>query len=190
MITFLRSDAKTELLRRDPTLADMDSTKWSAKVLVALKVALAEYQSNLIQTNDPWIRKSTLGGTAPVTGSSIITTTIGDVFQIAEAADSIGVADNTIWVEIQSSGTYKEAPRLNIDSIIVGGAGETIIAFHEEKGIIILYIKDGTFTPPARVHYEYYRGLVPTAIDADTLDIKPEDFSSFIDSVAAIIATA
>jgi hypothetical protein len=190
MITFTQSDLKTELLRRDPTLNDLDSTKLDNKIAVGQKVALSQNQANYMQTNDSFGKSNTLGGTAPTTGSTpTISTTAYDVFQIAIISGAIKVADNSIWVEIQSTGTFLEVTRIEIDNYVVTGGSATVYGFYETNGFINLVVKDATFTPPARVHYNYWRGLTPTASTSDPLDIKPQDFSTFCDAVQAVIAT-
>lgn len=186
MIAFLQSDLTTELQRRDPTLADLDSTKFDNKRNTAEKVALAGYQSNLVQNGDGWAKKTTLAAYLTTGSSPDIVTTVADVYKIALPADAIEVAGNTIWLEIETTGTFLPIPRVEIDAIV---PSTTTIAFHEVKGFIILEAKIGQFTPPARVHCEYWRGLVPTASGSDPIDIKPQDFGTFCDAVASLIRT-
>lgn len=185
MIIFTRTDLTTEQVRRNPTLADIDSTIKTAKLLVGEKIALCEYQKNMIQTDDGFAKGDTFS--APLsTGTAVANTTVADVYKIALPAAAHAVAGDTIWVDIAASGTFLAVPRMAMGSVI---PGTTLYSFYEVKGFIILEVKDAAFTAPADVNIVYWRAFTPTAAGGDPLDIQPWDFSTFNDSVAGLILT-
>lgn len=185
MITFDRDALDAELKRRKPELALRSD--FTALRVSAYKQALADYRKQLVAENHKFARASTLAlVTAPSTGTAKLNTNVGDCYEIALDADAEEVADNHIFI-VQSS-LLKHTPRMTLDEIVAGGTGETITAFFENKGKIVLYVKDATFTSPADVHYNYFRvfdGAPSTG--ATALDILSDNFSAIVDATLLYI---
>lgn len=185
MITFTIADLDQALKDRNPAWAD--SASFAARRTAAAKQALGIYYDNLRSTNDLWARSSTLGGSAVSTGTQVVDTTVSDVYHVTLPTGQLGVADNTIFVQ-QSTGTFLEVPRMSIDSIVLG-VSATTIAFWENNGEIILYDKDGQFTAPGNLHYNFWRNpAIDCSLSTNTVDIRPQDFTSFVDSVLSYLS--
>lgn len=177
----LVSDLQKRLKVINPLFVDIDSTKFDGWSIDAVNLALKQMQANYIDSANIFARSSTLSGTAPVSGSPIIDTTIGDTYEVTLVTGAVKVAGDTIWVYNPTSGEYKTCPRVSIDAILVGGTGETIFGFYEVKGAIVIYMKNATFTTvPFKVQYDYWRKLTAVTTTSDALDILDTDFDTFV----------
>lgn len=188
MLTFTRLMLDNRIKALKPALKDYDATKFRDLLDPAITMALAEYQQELIEIDHPFVRGGTFSEvTPPATGAEKINTAIGDVYQIAMApATAEQVAGDTIFVN-QSTTVFKDVPRMSIDDIIAGGTGETVCAFWENKGTILLYLKDGTISAAGTVHFNFYRTLTAPAADGDALDILARHFTLIVDKTLQYI---
>lgn len=189
MLTFTQANAKTRIKRLNSEFNDWDSTKFTDIFDPALKMAMSEEWDEMIAADDPFTKASTLSEvTAPSTGTEKINTTIGDVFLVSLLAGAERILDDTIWIFKSATGEYEAAPRIDIDAMIIGGAGETVVGFYEVNGKVAIYIKEATFTtPPADFHYNYRRVPTMPAADGDPLDIPPTRFSSLCSKISAFM---
>lgn len=164
-----------------------DSASFTVRRTSAAKQALAQYYKALRDSNDTWARADTLSGTAPSTGAAKVTTTNGDVFEIALVTGALSVADDSIFLS-QGTTEFQIVPRMNIASILQGST-PTKYAFYENNGFIILITDDSGFTPPGVVHYSYWRTpTIDTSISTNPVDVRPEDFTAFVASVLSYLA--
>jgi hypothetical protein len=179
-MTFTFGDLKTGHKQLNPSYANVDSTKYNAWALFAIAPTLATMQATYIGGADPHVRGSTIADGSPLsTGTEVVDTDLYDAFKIALPAAASKLASNTIWVYNDSTDEFEAIPRVEIDSIILTGDNETIRAFYEVNGFIILVLKDAEFgTIPADVHTEYWRNIAIPDDDADVIDAKREDWDT------------
>jgi hypothetical protein len=180
-MTFTYTELKNTHKNLYPQYKNIDATTYDAWADAAIKPSLAQMQSQYLAALDTFLRGSTLTASAASTGTAVVDTTVGDAYKIALAAGASQVAGDVIWIYSTTDNIWKDVPRVALESIITGGTGETVIAFYEVEGFIIVYMKDSTFTTiPADVHYDYWRDLTAPSAGTDPVDIKPEDWLSFI----------
>lgn len=177
MITFDRDQLDADIKLRVPLFAKYDATEFDNLRAQAYRKAMANYQSELIDANDPWVRRTTLDEVAaPSTGAIKLDTSIGDLFVVALLADALQIADDTVLVK--SSTSLVAVPRVDLDDIV---AGTTTAGFIEHKGGIQIYCADGMIVADSDLHYNYFVTLdAEPATGATVLDLKPQDYEAIL----------
>jgi hypothetical protein len=187
---FKFGDLKTAFKQLNPSYANITSATFDAWALFAIAPTLASMQATYIGGADSHVRGSTIDTGALTTGSEVIDTDLYDAFKIALPADASKVYGNTIWVFNDGTAEFESIPRVEIDSIVLSGDDETIRAFYEINGFLILALKDAEFgTIPADVHLEYWRNLAIPTLDADVIDIRREDWDTLVGIFTQYIPT-
>jgi hypothetical protein len=184
-ITYLVDDLDAELKKQNPLLNNF--TDFTARRTRSYLQVLADYQEELAQNDDPFVKADNYS--SPITtGTEKINTTVGDIYRIALPADVLRVAGNAILVAKGTTAIFDSVPRMSWDTIIASGGSQTPFAFWEENGYLVIYDKDGNFDNTAAVSFPYYRRLDATVTPTTTaLDIKPNGFSSIVSSVLSLM---
>jgi hypothetical protein len=182
MIPFTLDDLDKELKRRNQALANL--VDYTDRRSSAYRLAIGDYQTKLISAADAFIKKNTFSlSTPPSTGTQKFNTTVGDFFVTAMEADAESIDGNTIFVGI-ASGALEDCLRMTPDAIVLAGATPTKLAFYEQKGQLMIYMKDAEVTVPAVVHYHYFRTLATdlSGGSSTALDIKSDGFNAVVTS--------
>jgi len=188
MIQFTFAEFDAELKRRKPSLAT--NSDFNTLRNNGFKQAMSKYQAKLIENDDTHVRSGTWDlGTPPTTGATPkLNTDIGDVYELALATGAEAVADNTLFIKVGT--TYLAAAKKeNFGDIVLSGTEETVVAWYMNKDKIMLYVKEGTFAPPAEVQYNYYRTLdTDTSTSTAFLDILSNDYGTIVEDTLSFIS--
>jgi len=170
MTQFTRLELDDEMKRRNRELANI--ADFAVRRPIAYRKTIADLQLTLVDERDSWVFGSTFTASPPASGTAIFNTGTGDVFRVSYPTDCAYLAEDSIFL-VQGT-TVKIAARIDPDD---WNATTTLCAFWEEKGAIVVYVKDGEITAPFNLHFPYVRELdgVPVA-DGTALDFRPERF--------------
>jgi hypothetical protein len=173
-LAFTIDDLDAEIKKRDAAVSNY--ADFSTRRERAYERAIADLEETLASQDSPFVRADTYAA-ALTTGTAKVSTPIGDLYTIDLPADGRRVAGSNILVE--GATTFLQVPRMSWDAVVLG-TSQTLYAFWEDNGQIVLYEKDAEFTAPADVHISYYRKLDTTQTTGTNLDIPTTQFSSIV----------
>ncbi len=180
------ADLQAELNKQNAAFANYSD--FTTRFARAFNTALTQYEEQLAQADDIFVRNNTYASPIAI-GTAKITTTTGDVYQVTPPTDFRRIAGNGILVSKAATADFCDVPRMTFDSLITTGSSQTPFAFWEDHGMIMIYDKDGAnFDNTSQVDFSYYRKLDATNSPTSTpLDIKQMDFADMVSTVLGLM---
>ena len=178
-IAFTIDDLDAGLKALKPSLNNRSD--FAAIRTLAFKRALAEYQASKIAGDALLVRRNTFGAAITTGSTPDLDTSNGDIYKVDLPSGAKRVAGNSIILSDTGVGPFN-VPRSTWDAIVTSGTDETLYAFWEDKGQIILWVKDATVTGACTINCEYYAELDATVTTGTDLDIDQEDFEQILSS--------